>query len=221
MNALVIGDKEYQLPINLTLDHWIELNKWQLSADKLISTAMDIPLEEVNIIPEETKQLAVALIIAIMNPDWTPVKTKIKDNDLIDFNTVSLGKFIDLDIYLANYTKDIKEIVKILYNIEDTDGILLNDVFSAIKYFIQWRILLYKQYKNLFNESDDEDEVVENNQNKINPAHSWMDITMVLAEGRFLDMDAVLEKPVIQAFNWLAWNKDNKRKEAEAQKQKR
>ena len=218
MNKLVIGDKEYELPVNLTLDKWIELNKWQLSADRLISVAMGIPLDEVDIIPEETKQLAVALIIAIMNPDWTPVKTEVKGGTLVDFNTISLGKFIDLDIYLATYTKDIKEIVKVLYGIEDTDDLLLSDVFSAIKSFIQWRILLYKQYSNLFNDSGDNEEVVEDNHIKINPAHSWMDITMTLADGNFLAMDEVLNKPVIQAFNWLAWNKDRIKKENELQR---
>jgi hypothetical protein len=221
MNKLVIGDKEYELPVNLTLDKWIELNKWQLSAERLISVAMGIPLDEVDVIPEETKQLAVALIIAIMNPDWTPVKTEVKGGTLVDFNTISLGKFIDLDIYLATYTKDIKEIVKVLYGIEDTDDLILSDVFSAIKSFIQWRILLYKQYSNLFNDGGDNEEVVEDNHIKINPAHSWMDITMTLADGNFLAMDEVLNKPVIQAFNWLAWNKDRIKKENELQRHNR
>ena len=38
---------------------------------------------------------------------------------------------------------------------------------------------------------------------------------MILAEGKFLHIDEVTSKPLIQAFNWLAWNKERIEKEKE------
>ncbi len=216
MYKLVIGDSEYSLPNDFTIDKWVELHKWQSIPDRLINLAMGIPLDEVKIIPEETKTLALALVYAIMNPEWLSIKKEINNNKLIEFNSMTLGQFIDLEVYTNDYFKKFPDIVKVLYGLESTDGLMISDVHTAVQSYLKWRILLYKQYSNLFNAVYDEDEVVEDNHSKTsNPAHMWLDIVMVLADSKFLNMDAVLEKPVIQAFNWLAWNKDRMRKEQE------
>ena len=212
MYQLVIGDKEYNLPSDYTLEEWVELNKWQAIPDRLISLGMKIPLYEVDLIPDETKALAMSLVIAIMNPEWVPVNQKINNGNLIGFDSLKLGQFIDLEMYTNDYFKQMPNIVKVLYNIDNTDGIKISQVHSALQSYFKWRILLYKQYSNLFNADVDDSEADEV---KTNPAHVWMDITMTLADGKFLNMDNVLEKPVIQAFNWLAWNKDRIKKENE------
>ena len=216
MYKLVIGDKEYSLPSDFTIDEWVELHKWQMIPDRLINLGMGIPLDEVKIIPEETKALALALVYAVMNPEWLSIRKEINGNKLIEFNSITLGQFIDLEVYIGDYFKKFPDIVKVLYNLESTDDLKISDVHTAVQSYIKWRILLYKQYSNLFNAVYDEDEVIEDTPVKTqNTAHIWLDIVMVLADGKFLNMDDVLNKPVIQAFNWLAWNKDRVRKEQE------
>ena len=218
MYKLVIGDKEYELPNDLTLDKWVELNKWQAVPKKLVSIGMGIPMEDVNHIPADTMQLATSLVAAIMNPEWYKIKKEINGHQLIDFDSMSLGKFIDLEIYVLDYFKRMPDMVKVLYGMKDTDGIMLSDVYTAVQSYLKWRILLYKQYSNLFNADAIDEETIKDKHIKINAAHTWMDITMTLADGKFLNMDEVLNKPVIQAFNWLAWNKDRIRKENELQR---
>lgn len=218
MASLVIQNNEYQVPSDLSLDKWLELNKWTSNPIKFVSIGMDMPVDEVAKIPEETLALACALIVAIMNPDWTPLKTKLGSHPLVSFPELTLGQFIDLENYIADYNKQMPNMVKVLYNIEDLDDVKLGDVYPSIKSYLNWRTLLYKQYKRLFDTGHDDDEDVEVTQKKNNTAHVWMDITMVLAGNDFTRMDYVLNQPLILALNWLAWNKDKQQAEMAARK---
>lgn len=220
MASLVIGDNEYQVPSDISLDKWVELNKWSSNPIKFVSIGMDMPLEEAAIIPEETLALATALLVAIMNPDWHPVKQKLWSHPLLDFNELKLGQFIDLENYIAEYTKQMPNMVKVLYDIEDVEEVKLGDVYSAIKSYMNWRTLLYKQYSRLFN-IDDEAEEVSDKPKVNNTAHIWFDIVMVLAGNDFCKMEYVLDQPVNLCLNWLAWNKDKQRAEAERLKKER
>ena len=219
MNALVIGDKEYQLPENLSIKQWMEIQKQPFNTDWQISVAMGVPMDEVAIIPDKTKELLNSLITVILHPAFV----KLNKTNLINVNDLKLGQFIDLEVYIGEgYNKHLDSIIKVLYQTDNVNNLTINEVWGGIEYYMKWRILLYKQYKNLFNADIEDIDVDEIQQDKaVKTAHIWMDIVMVLADGKFLNMDAVLEKPVIQALNWLAWNKDNKRKEAEALKQLR
>ena len=62
MASLVINDNEYQVPSDLSLDKWVELNNWSSNPIKFVSVGMGIPLDEAAIIPEETLALASALL---------------------------------------------------------------------------------------------------------------------------------------------------------------
>ena len=44
MASLVIGDNEYQVPSDLSLDKWVELNNWSSNPIKFVSIGMDMPL---------------------------------------------------------------------------------------------------------------------------------------------------------------------------------
>lgn len=221
MASLVIGDNEYQVPSDLSLDKWLELNRWTSNPIKFVSIGMDMPVAEAAKIPEETLALAAALLVAIMNPDWTPLKTKLWSHPLISFPDLTLGQFIDLETYVADYNKQMPNMVKVLYDIEDIDDVKLGDVYSAIKSYMAWRTSLYKQFARLFNIDDETEEVIEDNKATKSVGHIWMDITMTLANNDFTKMDYVLGQPIISALNWLAWNKDKQREErARIRKQK-
>lgn len=221
MASLVIRNNEYHLDDNLSLAKWVEMNNWKHLPVKFISVGMDIPLEEAKLIPEETQALACALLIAVMNPDWHKLKPTIQGHHLTTFQELTLGQFIDLENYTADYSKQMPNMVKVLYGIEDISDVKLNDVHGAIQSYLNWRTLLYKQYERLFDIGHDDDEDIEVKQKKNNTAHVWMDITMVLSGNDFTKMDYVLNQPLILALNWLAWNKDKQRAEAERLKKER
>ena len=210
--SLVIGDKEYTLPSDIPIDKWVELNK-NSNPFVWMNSVYDIPIDEVKLIPEKTRELAIQLIKAIMNPTWVPIRQTLADCELINFDDIKLGQFIDLEVYIDDYYTNYPEIVKILYQTKNNVGNLgISQVHSAVTKFITWRLLMYKQYKNLFELDIEDDEIVKVQQDKhVKPAHIWYDVTMTLADNKFLNMDAVLEKPLIQSLNWLAWNKDRQR----------
>ena len=210
--SLVIGDKEYTLPSDIPIDKWVELNK-NSNPFIWLNTIFDIPIDEIKIIPIKTRELAIQLIRAIMNPTWVPVRDTLVDTELINFEDIKLGEFIDLEVYIDDYYTNYPDIVKILYQTENNVGSLgISQVHSAVTKFFTWRLLLYKQYKNLFDLDIEDDEIVEVKQDKhVKPAHIWYDVVMTLADDKFLNMDAVLDKPLIQSLNWLAWNKDKQR----------
>lgn len=218
MASLVIRNNEYHLDDNLSLNKWVEMNNWRHIPVKFISVGMDIPLDEAQLVPEETQALACALLVAVMNPEWHKLKPSLQGHKLTTFNELTLGQFIDLENYIADYNKQMPNMVKVLYSIEDISDVKLNDVYAAVQSYLQWRTLLYKQYERLFDIGHDNDEDVEVKQKKNPTAHMWMDITMVLAGNDFTKMDYVLNQPLIQSLNWLAWNKDKQHAELAARK---
>jgi len=219
MYKLVIEDKEYSLPEDMYLDKWIALSKWSpipTFYPQIISLGMDIPIDKVDLMPDDVKELAVTLIIALTSPDWKGVQRKYNGGELINLDEITLGQFIDLEVSIQDSLyKNIKQIISVLYSGAEVKATTrLSEVWGAIKYYMQWRILLYSKYKNLFDIGGDSDEVVENKQdNNVNNAHIWYDIVMVLADNKFLNIDPVVNRPLIEALNWLAWNKDRIRKE--------
>jgi hypothetical protein len=166
--------------------------------------------------------MTLALLNSNLQPEWRGLTKKIDNGELIDFNTITLGDFIDLEVYIENYKKHFPNIVGKLYQVDNPEECLISQTQPAVEYYLKWRMLLYKQYSNLFGMSHVNDEADDIQQNKReNPARIWFDIVMVLADDKFLNMDEVLNKPLIQSLNWLAWNKDKKLKEAEQLRKQR
>lgn len=220
MNALVIGDKQYELPAEFGLKQWSD---YQLEKNpvKQLSISMKIPLTEAELVPAETRDLVLAIVNQLAHPKYLALFKEIGDHKLLSVNNLTLGQFIDMEVYLSdNPAKHLMDIVKLLYQTDDLKGFTFNNTWAAVEYYLKWRTTLFSQYKNLFNADGDLDEDDEVNASKSqNIAHIWYDIVMTLADNKFLNIDAVVERPVVECFNWLAWNKDNKRREAEQLRQ--
>lgn len=210
--SLVIGEKEYTLPNDIPIDKWVELNK-NNNPFVWMNTIYEIPIEEIKLIPNKTRELATQLIRALMNPTWIPITETIADYSLMDFNDMKLGQWIDLEVYIDDYYTNYPEIIKVLYQTKnDVSQLGISQVHSAVLKYLTWRLLVYKQYKNLFELDIENEDIVEIQQDKhVKPAHIWYDVVMTLSDDKFLNMDGVLNKPLIQSLNWLAWNKDKQR----------
>jgi hypothetical protein len=211
--VLSIDGREYNLPTDFTIKKWVELQKLTGDTDKLISSAMGIPLEFAKLIPEKTKTLAVTLIIATLYPSWN----KNVKPGLISFENITLGQFVDLEIYISrDYRKTMKEIINVLYSIDIKDNEMFSDYWPGVERYLKWRITLYNNYKNLFGMGGDDDiEIDDLPNNKVDLAYSWYEHIMVLSDEKFLNIDPVLQRPLIEALNYLAWHKTKLEKEAE------
>lgn len=220
MNALVIDKVEYEFPTTIKVGEWYDLARIRENEKALIAKALKIPVEDIVKVPDNTLHLMQQLLMGVLFPHFVQYNREVNDKQLIDLNTLKLGTFIDLEVYFTDIIKNFEVIVQTLYDADDVSDWVLHDVYGCIKYYNNWRTMFYKQYRNLFDLDSvdvlaDEDTPVKNGNN----ARMWLDIVMTLCDGKFLDMDAVLDKSVIEAFNWLAWNKDKKLKEQEAIKQ--
>ena len=221
MYSLVIKDIEYELPEDFTIGHWKEITKYDISVPfnykKIISVAFKIDYDEVNIIPNKTVELLIAFISVMLYPEDSKLNKDYMGGSYINLNGLTLGKFIDLELQLSDgINKGIKELVGSLWNVEVTDEFTIKGVWGCINTFIDYRNNLYKNYTNLFGTEDGDDYLkVEKDTTNIDIKRIWYDIILTLAEGKFLYIDKVTDKPLISAFNWLAWNKDKMEKEQE------
>lgn len=206
MHTLVINDKEYKMPSYISLTMWMKLMEDVNSPDHMISTVFGCTKEEAQSIPEQTKELVAAFIFSLLQPNEKSQKYLKR---LIDFEKLSIGEFIDLDVYITNgIEKHMVEVIEILFNAKDVQNWNVAHVTTGLNRFMLWKNSIYFNYKNLFySEPTDEDASPADNVAKM-----WYDIVMVLADGKFLNIEAVTDKTVMECFNWLAWNKEQQRK---------
>jgi hypothetical protein len=215
---LVIQENEYEIPNDLTIDKWCDLMNWGFiddNQDMIISIALDIPIKDCQIIPTETKRIATTIINTLMNP---PI---VKRNELkINLNEITFGDFVDMEVYISNgIHKNIKPVMKILFDFQYNDEVYITDIWDGLIKYFNFRNSIFNRYKKLFN-IDDEPEVDEDKE-KTPVEYIWWEIMMILADGKFLNIDQVVKKPLIQSLNYISWNKDKNTKELNRIKQQR
>lgn len=220
MYTLVIKGNEYKLPEDLTIDQWIEITKYDIGVSfnhkKIVSLSFNIPYEEVDMIPDKTIELLISFIYVMLYPEHQPLNKEYMGGQYINMQGITLGKFIDMEIYLSEgLNKSIKNIVKTLWGVEPTEEFMISGVWTGIQNFISYRNSLYKNYTNLFGGEEDGYAESEIKQTTTDIKKIWYDIILTLAEGKFLEIDKVTDKPLVSAFNWLAWNKDRMEKQKE------
>lgn len=209
--TLHIDDKIYVVPHRLTIRHFKELASWDITLEenwrKIMSILMDIPYEEVELIPDKTIELAISFLIDKIYPNVPP------KND-INIKDVNVGLFVDMEVLISKGVQvSIYEIIKRLYNIEPDDDMLLEEVWGGIKYYLNWRLSIFNSYRKLFGLDDEFSKNDSELQERVDPSYNWYQFIMVLADEKFLDIDKVVEKPIIEALNFLAYKKDKAEEE--------
>ena len=225
MYTLVIKDKEYTVPDYLTIETWSEVNKYdirmKMTHNRVISIIMGIPQDEVEIIPDNTKELIMLMVVSLINPIVLLHYKEYNDGKYIDLPSMTLGTFIDLELQIADgIQKNLKGIVEILYNTNIDNDTNIKKVLGGVNHYLKWRESIYSSYKNLFATGSDDGYADDSDFYKSTVQdikHSWFEIIMLMANDDILRMDEVTEQPVVKAFNWLAWNKDRQAKELERQ----
>lgn len=201
MIEVKIGDKIYTIPDELPIEDWIKINKLGLENDfnwaKIIAIIFKADLK----ILEETDIETLRLIIGFL----APLINKRTESKVIDFEKMSFGNFVDLEVYLSlNYTNHIKEMMDILSPYSKT----ASKALYVIERWMEWRNHIYKQYKGLFeNEDSDDDERVIKAVNKLEIAKSWYKVIVDLANDDILKMEEIENQPFRKVLNFMSYRK--------------
>jgi len=215
MYKLEIGDLTYELNGKWTVQEWQELKKYDASLDftwpKLLSTATGAPLELCAKIPDETLQVGVALVSSLLQPSWSSPAKTYRQGKLTEFDKLTIGQFIDCEVAIGRGLETwMHLLVGSLYNAEPEKVKTweIQKIYPAVHNYLNWRMDLYKKYESLFefNESDEDGP-------KTDAGYIWYDMLMVLSDEKFLNIKAAAERPVFEALNYIAWRKDQAKKE--------
>lgn len=209
--TLHIDDKIYRVPDKLSIKHFKELASWDIQLEenwrKIMSILMEVPYEEVQLIPDKTIELAIAFLLDKIYPEVPP------KND-INIKDVKVGLFIDMEVLISKGVQNsIYGIIKKLYNIEPTDDMMLEDYWGGIKYYLNWRLSIFNSYRKLFGLDDEFSKNDIELEEKVDPSYNWYQFIMVLADENFLNINKVVDEPIIQALNFLAYKKDKAEEE--------
>ena len=209
--TLHIDDKIYKVPNKLSIKHFKELANWDIQLEenwrKIMSILMEVPYEEVQLIPDKTIELAIAFLLDKIYPEVPP------KND-INIKDVNVGLFIDMEVLISKGVQNsIYGIIKKLYNIEPTDEMMLEDYWGGIKYYLNWRLSIFNSYRKLFGLDDEFSKNDIELEEKVDPSYNWYQFIMVLADENFLNINKVVDEPIIQALNFLAYKKDKAEEE--------
>lgn len=207
---LVINEKEYEIKSEYSIEQFMKLLAFDINIefnwDKVISIAYQIPIDEVSIMPDKTKEVAISFVGAFLNNiDSNHINPNIKKLDELTF-----GEFIDMDVYIADgLHKSLDKIMKLLYGIESSE--IINEYYGGFLYYLKWRQSIFNKYKNLFNNNNDEtdEEEVESVQlNSTQVARSWYKTVAYLSDDDLLKMDEILKKPLYGVLNFMAYKKE-------------
>ena len=211
MVKFTIADKEYKIAERFTVSQWKDIIKWDFEYKphwpRILSTATGAPLEYLEQTVEESLELGIVFIATVINQR---TETKIKD-----FNTITFGEWIDLDIYLNwGADKHIDEILQLL----SSDTTMADEALWVIEKYSTWRLFIYKQYTKLFGL----DEISEGDGGQTGDiAKSWYEVIISLANEDILNIDAVTEQPLKKALNFMAYKKEKQLEEQQRQLKQR
>ena len=215
MYKLTIGENTYELDGNWTIAEWQELMKFDINTEmlwpKLLATATGAPVEMCVKIPTETLQVGVALVSSLLQPTWQRPKKTHGGGKLKDFNSLSIGDFMDCEVAIGRgLDKWVHLLVGTLYgvNFEDCLTWKIQDFYPVVHNYLNWRKDVYKKYEALFELGEADDDAP-----KGDPAYAWYDLLMMLADEKFLNIKDASERPIYEALNYMAWRKDQAKKE--------
>ena len=198
-----INNKAYSFPSRLSMDQWCHIiDNFDLDDSAqhphVIHYLTGAPVDMLELADVETLALAMAFVVQMLN---LRVPTNLKN-----FEDLTFGEFIDLDIYLnTGITKHYKEILDILEMKKEGSEFGM----YAIETYNKYRTYIYRQYKKLFEIEDSEfDEPTESTVDPLALARNWYHIIVSLANSDLLKIDEVTEQPLKKALNFMAYQKE-------------
>lgn len=203
MVKFTIEETTYEIPERFKVSQWKEMMKWDFEHKghwpRIISVATGAPLAYLEKVVEESLELGIVFIASVIN---ARKETKIKD-----FNEITFGEWIDLDIYLNwGADKHVEGILEILSPKTE----MADEALWVIEKYSEWRMFIYNQYARLFG-LNEVGEASEGPQPDV--AKSWYNVIITLANEDILNIDAVTDQPLKKALNFMAYKKEKQLEE--------
>ena len=225
----------------VTVSQWLELNTIDeleynsvfLQTIEALSILSDTDSEELeDLDPEELINLARNVSFIQREPSNKP-KELIKGLKLKPLDRLTLGEFIDLEHYAMQFVQNFDILLSILYKRWKTDEwgnlifepysysimsrkllfheVSINEVYGAVKNYIDYSNDFKKRYENLFNpiieeeETElDEDDLKAEAEEKVFSKWSWEKLLYDLSNQDLTKIDAVTDLNLIFVFNMLS-----------------
>lgn len=229
----------------VNVSQWLELNTIDdeeynsvfLQTIEALSILSDTDPEELeDLDPEELINLASKVSFVEREPSNKP-KELVKGLKLKPLDRLTLGEFIDLEHYAMQFVQNFDILLSILYKRWKTDewnnlifepysysimsrkdtfqDVSINEVYGAVKNYIDYSNDFKKRYENLFNpviEEDDteldEDDLKAEAEEKVFTKWSWEKLLYDLANQDLTKIDAVTDLNLIFVFNMLSMVED-------------
>ena len=225
----------------VTVNQWLELNTIDeeyhnsvfLQTIEALSILSDTDPEELeDLDPEELIDLARKVSFIQREPSNKP-KELVKGLKLKPLDRLTLGEFIDLEHYAVQFVQNFDILLSILYKRWKTDEwgnlifepysysimsrkelfneVSINEVYGAVKNYIDYSNDFKKRYENLFNpvieeeETElDEDDLKAEAEEKVLSKWSWEKLLYDLSNQDLTKIDAVTDLNLIFVFNMLS-----------------
>jgi hypothetical protein len=229
----------------VNVNQWLELNTIDdeeynsvfLQTIEALSILSDTDPEELeDLDPEELIDLARKVSFVKREPSNKP-KELVKGLKLKPLDRLTLGEFIDLEHYAMQFVQNFDILLSILYKRWKTDewgnlifepytysimsrkytfqDVSINEVYGAVKNYIDYSNDFKKRYENLFNpviEEDDteldEEDLKAEAEEKVFTKWSWEKLLYDLANQDLTKIDAVTDLNLIFVFNMLSMVED-------------
>lgn len=218
--SFTIGEQTYNVPDVVTLELFEKANAWDIGDLKMlkpfIATLTGAPLAQLNLLDEETFHIISGMCIHRIDVNGSEVLEEIEACRLKDFDKMSFGDLIDIDTYISmSVTQNVSKLAAIIYEADEatTKEWNIKSVWAAIVELNRWRQATYREYDEFFELSEKTTDDVEASKNS-NVHFIWYQAVMALADGDFLKIHKVVERPYREALNFLTYKK------AQVQKQK-
>lgn len=215
-----IDGETYRVPDYITVEIFERAILWDLedlnNLKPFVATIVGCPLNHINRLDEEVLAFITGVCLQRMQVANTPLEARIGLNDLINFDTMTFGQWIDLDTFFAKGVgRHLAQIVGIMYGTEAED-VLKWDVawvWGAIEAFRDWREAVYREHDEFFELSEPEDVGQVEEDRDPNIGLMWYEATLALADEDFLKIHQVVERPYKECLNYLTWKKAKAQRE--------
>lgn len=233
MNVKInIADKSYELPQQVTVGDFMALAGFDLLDNRhnalICATLIKAPLADLQRAgATDVLWLKTHLLQPLTNLEEEPLLLKIDGYSFVDLDALTIGDFADLDVLITEGIQSgLAQILGLLYGapstkVEDWD---MRQAWPAVLHYMTFREGIYKGYRNLFEVN--ESPVVEGSttatdeEEPHSARHAWYTVFMTLCNDRFLDLERVPYRPLVEALNFLAYQKEkNAQTNAKLQKE--
>ena len=212
------------------LDEILETNNY----NGLLHLLSNIPSDTIKFI--STKYLELLDWKMILN-DTDNVKYKVSTS-IINFDEISLSKFIDIDYFLSDGDKDylayiyallIKNEYKSMLELKEAvekikKDLLIKDIIGTVTLYTNWRKNITNKFATIFENNtpteEDDDEITfdEATTQPESADRNFGMLGLVYHFTTFAERDGVLKDTLLSFLNWLTWKYQEIEKEVKAQK---